>query len=292
MTASVVVRSFAKINLGLEIVGRRPDGYHDIRTLFQTISLADEMDFEDGPEGTIDLAGDDASVDWGEANLITRTVRLLRERSGTTRGVRVRVRKSVPAGRGLGGGSSNAAACLLALNGAWGLGLGPTDLAALAVRLGADVPFFLHGGLCLGEGIGERLTRLPDLPSFACLLVFPPYPISTAAAYGALPASLTSSDNVSKMRRFLESGDFDLLENDLERVVFKAHPELEGWTRSLREHGAFLSRLSGSGSAVFGLFRGEAEARRAQERMAGASAIVLARTLAREEYWARLGAGV
>ena len=288
----MTVRSFAKINLGLEIVGRRADGYHDIRTLFQTVTLADELSFEAGPDGSLRLEGDDPSVAWDETNLILRAARRLQDVAGSRRGAFIRVKKAVPAGRGLGGGSSNAAVTLLALNKLWNLRLGLEELSRAAGRLGADVPYFLHGGLCLGEGVGDRLTTLPDLTPLACLLIFPPFAIPTAGVYAAVRPSLTSADNVSKMKRFLESGDFGLLENDLERVVFKVHPELEGWTKLLLEQWAVLSRLSGSGSAVYGLFPDAARAREAQRRGFGASAACLAETLPREQYWMRLGAGV
>jgi len=284
-------KSFAKINLGLEVVGNRADGYHDIRTLFQTISLADELVFEPAPDGVLHLAGDDPSVAWDETNLVHRAARLLREKTGTDQGVRILVKKNVPAGRGLGGGSSNAAATLLGLNRMWGLGLDAPGLAGLARRLGADVPFFLHGGLCLGKDIGDRLTRLPDFAPLPCLLVFPPFPISTASIYAGIAPALTSARKISKIMRFLKSGDFGLLENDLEHVIFRAHPELESWKRFFRERGAILSQVSGSGSAVYGLFADAESALEAQMRLPGTPAARLAATLPREGYWAQLGAG-
>ncbi|HMA53008.1 MAG TPA: 4-(cytidine 5'-diphospho)-2-C-methyl-D-erythritol kinase [Acidobacteriota bacterium] len=287
----MIVKSFAKINLGLEIVGKRPDGYHDIRTLFQTVSLADELDLEPAPDGVLELSGNDPAIAWDRTNLVHRAARLLQGATGTAKGARIAVKKAVPAGRGLGGGSSNAAGTLLALNGMWGLGLGPVDLARLARGLGADVPFFLKGGLCLGEDIGDRLTPLPDLAPLACLLLFPPFPISTPSVYAGVDASLTSPGKISKIMRFLESGDFGLLENDLERVIFRAHPELERWTRFFREKGALLSQVSGSGSAVYGLFPDPASAEEARRRLPGTSDARLAATLPRESYWAQLGAG-
>ncbi len=287
----MTVKSFAKINLGLEIIGKRADGYHDIRTLFQTISLADELDFEPAPPGVLDLAGDDPSVAWDRTNLVLRAVRLLQVETGTERGARIVVRKTVPAGRGLGGGSSNAAATLLALNAMWDLGLGAGELAGLARSLGADVPFFLHGGLCLGEDIGDRLTPLPDPPPLPCLLVFPPFPIPTPSIYAAVGPSLTSAGKVSKIMRFLESGDFGLLENDLEHVIFRAYPELERWKSYFRERGAVLSQVSGSGSAVYGLFSDTESAAAARRRLPGTADARLAATLPREGYKAQLGAG-
>jgi len=287
----MTVKSFAKINLGLEIVGRRPDGYHDIRTLFQTVSLADEIDLEPAPDGLIGLSGDDPSIPWDRTNLVHRAASLLQGEAGTARGARIAVRKKIPAGRGLGGGSSNAAATLLALNRMWRLGLGAGELARLARGLGADVPFFLQGGLCLGEEIGDKLTPLPDLAPFPCLFVFPPYPISTPSIYAGVDAFLTSPGKISKIVRFLESGDFGLLENDLERVIFRAHPELERWTSFFRARGALVSQVSGSGSAVYGLFPDTASAEAARRKLPGEADARFAAALPRESYWAQLGAG-
>jgi 4-diphosphocytidyl-2-C-methyl-D-erythritol kinase len=287
----MTVRSFAKVNLGLEIVGKRPDGYHDIRTLFQTISLADEIDIGPEPGGLIGLAGDDPTVAWDGTNLVYRAAQALRAETGTSGGARLAVRKKIPAGRGLGGGSSNAAVTLLGLDRLWGLGLGTARLAPLARGLGADVPYFLHGGLCLGEGIGDRLTPLPDLVPLVCLLVVPPYPIPTPSIYAGVDAALTSPGKVGKIERFLGSGDFGLLENDLERVIFRAYPELKPWTSFFRERGALVSQVSGSGSAVYGLFPDTASAEAARRRLPDGTDARFAATLPRESYWAQLGAG-
>lgn len=288
----MTVKAFAKINLGLEIVRRRSDGYHDIRTLFQSIALADELVLEAAPEGTILVEGDESSVAWDDTNLVHRAARILWDGSGTRTGALIRVKKRIPPGKGLGGGSADAAATLLALDEMWGLDLPPAELAAMARRLGADVPFFLKGGLCLGEGIGDLLSLLPDFPPLACLLVFPEFPIATAEIYGGLRPSLTSEGKPSKIMRFLESGDFGLLENDLEDVIFRSHPELEGIKRFLKDRGAMLSLVSGSGSAVYGLFAGREEAVEALGELRGESEAVLTETLSREGYWAQLGAGV
>ena len=287
----MTVRSFAKINLGLEIVGKRPDGYHDIRTLFQTITLADELDVAPAPAGVLELAGDDPAVPWDGTNLVHRAARLLVDRAGAAGGVRISVRKTVPAGRGLGGGSSNAAATLLALDAMWGLGLGREGLAPLARTLGADVPYFLQGGLCLGEGIGDRLTLLADLDPLPCLLVFPPFPIPTPSVYAGVDPSLTSAGKDSRIVRFLESKDFGLLENDLERVIFRAYPELERWKSFFIGEGALAAQVSGSGSAVYGLFPDTASAAAARRRLPGPAEARLAATLPREGYRTRLGAG-
>jgi 4-diphosphocytidyl-2-C-methyl-D-erythritol kinase len=285
-------RSFAKINLGLEIVRKRPDGYHDIRTLFQSIDLADTIELEPTEDGTICLEGDEPSVAWDRTNLVHRAARLLRERTGSPAGARIRVAKSVPPGKGLGGGSSNAAVTLHALNKLWSLGLGPEALAELALLLGSDVPYFLQGGLCLGESRGEALTRLADLPSLPCVLVFPPYPILTAGIYAGVGPSLTSDAKDSKIMRFLDTGDFGLLENDLELVIFRRYPELEAFKRFFRDQGAALSLVAGSGSAVFGLFTDRDQARKALDQLRGKSEARLVETLPREGYWTQVGAGV
>lgn len=285
------VKSFAKINLGLEIVRKRPDGYHDIRTLFQSVDLADTIEIEPATDGLIRLEGDDPAIAWDETNLVHRAARLLRERTGVRAGARIRVAKAVPPGKGLGGGSSNAAMTLLALDRLWSLGLEPGTLAELALALGSDVPYFLQGGLCLGESRGEALRRLDDFPPLPCVLVFPPYPIPTAGIYAGVEPSLTSGAKDSKIVRFLETGDFGLLANDLERVIFRRHPELEDFKKFFRDQGALLSLVTGSGSAVFGLFPEREKAREALDRLRGRSEARLVETLPREAYRTEVGAG-
>lgn len=288
----MVVRAFAKINLGLEVVRRRPDGYHDIRTLFQSIDLADTIELEPSLDGRIRLEGDDPSVPWDRSNLVYRAAALLQERTGTTGGAVIRVAKAVPPGKGLGGGSSDAALTLYALNMLWSLGLGPEALAGMALSIGSDVPYFLRGGLCLGESRGEALTQLDDFRPLPCVLAFPPYPISTPDIYAGFGPFLTSKGKDSKIMRFLGTGDFGLLENDLELVILRRYPELEDFKRFFRDRGAMLSLVTGSGSAVFGLFSDGDEAREAYDKLRGQSVVRLATTLPREGYWTQVGAGV
>ncbi len=286
------IRSFAKINLGIEVLGTRPDGYHDILTLFQSIDLADILDLAEAPGGKIVLAGDDPEVPWDGTNLVHRAAALLKAETGCRNGARLGVAKSIPAGKGLGGGSSNAAAALLGLNLLWGLGLGKEDLARLGARLGADVPYFLEGGLCLGEGRGDRLTPLPDLPPAFVLLAFPPFSVATAGIYAAWRPSLTSADKPSKIRRFLENRDLGSLENRLEETIFRFHPQLEEYQRFFRSRGAAASLVSGTGSAVFGLFAEKAPALEARRLLQERVRTALAETLPAKEYARRLRAGV
>jgi 4-diphosphocytidyl-2-C-methyl-D-erythritol kinase len=286
------IESFAKINLGLEVLRRRPDGYHDIRTLYQSIALADTIEVESSADGAIRLEGDDPLVPWDGTNLVHRAARLLQAETGTPAGARIRVAKNIPPGKGLGGGSSNAAVTLLALNRAWALDLAPARMADLALRLGSDVPYFLLGGLCLAEGRGEDLTPLADLPPLPCVLAFPPFPILTSEIYAEVKTSLTSAHKDSRIMRFLDTRDYGLLGNDLENVILRRHPELDGLKKFFRDHGAALSLVTGSGSAVFGLYTDREKARTAQRELSGQSVAFLVETLPRESYWTQVGAGV
>ncbi len=288
----MIVRACAKINLGLEVVGKRPDGYHDILTLFQTVAFADELEFVPAGLGELALRGDDPGVAWDETNLVHRAAVALRGRTGTDRGAAIAVRKRVPAGRGLGGGSSDGAATLLALDELWGTGLGRGPLAELARGLGADVPYFLAGGLCLGRGRGDELEPLPDLPALFAVIALPPFPIATAGVYRAFPAALTSRGKDSRIMRFLGAGDFGLLENGLETVLFRSYPQLAELKRYFLDRGALCSMVSGSGSAVYGLFPDRAEAESTRAAVPSAVPAVLVETLSRERYWAGFHAGV
>ena len=283
-------RSFAKINLGIEVLGRRPDGYHNIRTLFQSIDFGDELEFSLRADGELGLSGSDPGIPWDERNLVLKAARLLKRENGVEQGAEIRVEKWVPPGRGLGGGSGNAAVTLHALSRLWGLSLGRDRLRALAASLGADVPYFLEGGLCLGEGRGDVLTPLPDLPPLHGVLVLPPYPSLTADIYARLP--LTSPPEDSRISGFLERKDFGLLENGLEETVFNLFPRLEAIKSFFNHNESLLSLVSGSGSAVFGLYQDRESALRAQAEWPGPEEARLVETLTRERYWHGVTAGV
>lgn len=286
------MKSFAKINLGLEVLGRRPDGYHEIRTLFQSIDLYDRLEFDPAEPGVLTLEGDDPSLPWDERNLIHRAAVLIRERTGAKAGVRVRVTKRIAAGSGLGGGSSNAAVTLLALDRLWGLGLSRSELHGLAEQLGSDVAYFFYGGLCLGEGRGERISPLPDLPRLFGVVVLPPIVSLTAEVYGRHRPSLTSADKISRISRFLRSREIGSLENRLERTVFRLYPQLKDIKRFFQSRGAALSQVAGSGSAVYGLFGSREEAEQGWTEAQKRHPSVLVETLSRDEYGKGLSAGV
>lgn len=288
----VRIKSFAKINLGLEITRKRDDGYHDLRTLFQAVDFFDILEFRESRSNNIHLEGTDGSIPWDESNLIFKAASLLKERDTSARGINIRVEKNIPAGKGLGGGSSNAAMILYALNRIWALHLSKEELIELAKRLGADVPYFLEGGLCLGEERGDEITPLPDLNSLCSLLVLPGFSISTAKVYGRYSPSLTSGRKDSKIIRFLERREFASLENDLEETVFHQYPQLRDIKSLFQSQGSILSLVSGSGSAVFGLFGDRQKAESIWRELRKDHNALLVETLSRERYWASLSFGV
>jgi 4-diphosphocytidyl-2-C-methyl-D-erythritol kinase len=286
------VKSFAKINLGIEILGKRDDGYHEIRTLFQTVSLFDLLAFFPLPRNEIILRGNDVSIPWDGSNLIHKAVVLLKKRYAIEKGVEIHVTKNIPAGKGLGGGSSNAAITLLALNELWQLDLAKDALRDLSALLGADIPFFFEGGLCLGQGKGEDLFTLGDLDPCLCVLALPSVSLSTASVYKRLPASLTSREKDSKIIKFLDSRDLGFLENDLEEIVFRTHPQIKDIKNLIQEQGSELTLMSGSGSAVFGLFHQRKRAEKTLRVLTKEHSAVLVTTLSRADYWKKMRTGV
>jgi len=202
------------------------------------------------------------------------------------------VEKNIPPGKGLGGGSSNAAMTLYALNEIWEVGLRKRDLVELAKGLGADVPFFLQGGLCLGLERGDKLFPLPDLETAPCVLVLPPFSISTSSVYGHVPLSLTSEDKDSKIIRFLENRHFGLLENSLEEIIFGTYPQLKIIKSLFKRQGSALSLVSGTGSAVFGLFTERLQAEEALVELRKKHSAFRVEPLSRERYWKSVKFGV
>jgi len=284
--------SYAKINIGLEVLRRRNDGFHDIRTLFQTVDFYDVIRFLPTRKDAVCLRGDDERIPWNETNIIYRAALLLKKECRVSGGVEIQVVKNIPSGKGLGGGSSNAAVTLIALNRLWNAGLAKEDLMLLGSEVGSDVPFFLEGGLCLGEGRGDRIRPQEDLRLMHCLLVFPEKAIMTAAVYSRFRPSLTSNRKVSKIIRFLEDRNFHFLENDLEDTVFELYPQIKGIKAQLKDSGSELSLMSGSGSAVFGLFSDKNRAREAFEGIEQKYSSRLVETISREQYGISLDAGV
>ncbi|HEK85505.1 MAG TPA: 4-(cytidine 5'-diphospho)-2-C-methyl-D-erythritol kinase [Candidatus Aminicenantes bacterium] len=293
----ITVFSLAKINLGLEVRARREDGFHEIITLFQSIDLSDRLKFKRREDGKIILQGNRPDVPWDENNLIFKAALKLREFGPPSIGVEIEVDKNIPPGRGLAGGSSNAALTIFALNNLWELNLPAEKMLELSSSLGADVPFFFYGGLCLGQGKGEKIDPLPDFPPLWVLLVIPNLAISTAFVYEEIDRQiefLTSKNKASKIIQFLELKDYSFLqnlENDLELVAFKLYPQLAGIKQEIKQSGARLSLMSGSGSAVFGLFDDKSLAQKAAGRLGGQNRIFLGKTVGRDLYRRKLITG-
>lgn len=259
----------AKVNLILDVIGKRPDGYHDVAMLMVRLSLHDRIrvGLTAGSEVTATCPGLELAA--GEQNIAARAARLFLEHTGCQSGIDIRIDKRIPAAAGLGGGSSDAAAVLLALNDLFAAGLSRAELQSLGVRLGADVPFFLAGEMAVwATGIGERLEPWRGLPPLWMVLVNPGFAVSTAWVYQNL--GLTHHRHLSKIPRFPEKVDdlIGLLRNDLEAVTSSRHPEIAVIKGRLMAAGALGVLMSGSGPTVFGLFAGQAEAESAAAQLA------------------------
>ncbi len=252
----------AKLNLTLEVLGQRPDGYHEIRSVFLAVSLADELRFAPRGDGRIVLDCNDPHLPVDEHNLVVKAALLLRTTSGlpAATGASITVRKNIPVGAGLGGGSSDAAASLLALNRLWDAGASPDELARMGADVGSDVPFFILARSALVSGRGELIAPAAFPRPYHFVLVYPGFPVSTAWAYRALRLELTKRPEYSKMllSRCLAGAPPDeiagLLHNDFEPTVAARHPNVARAKQDLLRAGACGALMSGSGSAVFGIF--------------------------------------
>jgi 4-diphosphocytidyl-2-C-methyl-D-erythritol kinase len=295
MTRVVSIRAFAKINLGLQVRGTRPDGYHELQTVFQTIALADTLTFRacDGPF-RLGCTRDDVPVD--EHNLVWRAAAALWKALGRTsplEGVTVAIRKGIPPRSGLGGGSADAAATLLALARLWRARVPAATIEQIAADVGADVPFFLCGGTALGLGRGDEIYPLTDAPPSSVVVAYPSFGVSTSDAFGWFDADRASgragdaSDASPRSPGIWRPGAAGVV-NDLEPPVLRRHPVIRDALRRLRAGGATAAALSGSGSAVFGLFPDSRSASSAAARLNRRGWTSLAtRTLTRRQSAAR-----
>ncbi|MDQ2900754.1 MAG: 4-(cytidine 5'-diphospho)-2-C-methyl-D-erythritol kinase [Acidobacteriota bacterium] len=266
ITRDTTVRAFAKINLSLRILHRRPDQFHELRSVFQTISLADDIRIRFTPSRDTSVAIDD-SIQIAD-NLVERAAGLCLAELNLAGAVEVTLRKRIPLGAGLGGGSSDAAAVLLALPVLAGRDIPLERLLALASQLGSDVAFFLLGGTAVGLGRGEELYPLPDRKPARGVLVAPDIHVSTAAAYRALSGRLTTHAQQNKLVSFQSETwqeERGRNENDFEEVVFEQHPNLKLLKSRLLELGARPAMMTGSGSALFGIFQSRDQISRALE---------------------------
>jgi 4-diphosphocytidyl-2-C-methyl-D-erythritol kinase len=268
------IPAFGKVNLRLDVLGKRADGYHEVRNILQTVTLHDTLRFRTGRGPGIELrieGNPQLSEEGAEKNLVYRAVDALRRELKIRPGVEVLLQKKVPAGRGLGGGSSDAVAALLGYLQFTRKKLHPTRLLEIAAGLGADVPFFLLGGRGLGIGKGDEIYPLPDVPKLSLLIVSPkdihvPTPDAYRWLHAPELASLTKAAANHKLFKFCAlcwSTQGERLSNDFEEAVYRRHPRLSRIRRALLQGGASEALLAGSGSAVFGVFPSPAKARRA-----------------------------
>jgi 4-diphosphocytidyl-2-C-methyl-D-erythritol kinase len=271
MKDSISLISYAKVNLGLRILRRRPDGFHDIQTILQTIDLQDEVRISPSRNGNIQVLCQHPEVPSGSKNLAHRAARLIQREFGVRRGCRIEIVKNIPPAAGLGGGSSNAAAALVGLNRLWKLDLPKKTLTDLAARLGSDVPFFLEGGTALAQGRGERLRALRVVPEFWLVLIKPDFSIETSWAYGRVKIPLTLNSQYVKLNSLKEILTLEqllnILDNDLEDVVEESFPSIGKIKEELLSKGAMGAAMSGSGSSVFGLVKTQKAAERLAQRV-------------------------
>lgn len=278
---SIIRHAPAKINLTLEILGRREDGFHEIRSVMQAISLFDTLTFAPAPTGQVKLLGGTADAPPDTGNLVYRAALALREAARVDKGVEITLHKFIPVGAGLGGGSSDAATTLMALNSLWQCGFTTDGLAEIGAMLGSDIPFFLTGGTSLVTGRGEILAALPSPDTLWVVLARPDSPLPTAAVYRAYAAAgiPPSPENATEqMMDVLANDEFtetridlvaNAMRNDLQSIAFGLCPEAQTVEQRLQGLGARGTLLSGSGSAVFGLCENETDARRIAEALKG-----------------------
>ncbi|HAX61997.1 MAG TPA: 4-(cytidine 5'-diphospho)-2-C-methyl-D-erythritol kinase [Elusimicrobia bacterium] len=251
--AKMKLKANAKINLFLDILGKRKDGYHNLKTIFQEISLPDEIWLKEIKTG-VKIFCDNPKIPTDKRNLVYKAADLLKRYSGIKKGVEIKIKKRIPIGAGLGGGSSDAASVLKGLNKLWKLNFSKNQLIKIAKKIGADVPFFILGGKCLGEGIGAQLTPLKIKKKEWYVIVKPSFEISTRTVY----LRLTKTVKIDKIKKYI---------NRLEDVVIPLYPEIKKIKDLLTESGAEFSLMSGSGSCVFGFVKNKKSGEEIKNRL-------------------------
>ena len=261
----LICPSFSKVNIGLKVLNQRDDGYHNIYTIFQELNFGDSIYIEKRDQGCKIIS----NVDWiptDKSNICFKAYNEIKKEFSKVKGLCLKIGKKIPTGSGLGGGSANAAAVLKGINKIYKLKLTARELEQIARKIGADVPFFIKGKTQLGEGVGEKLTQLHSTIIGTYLLVIPKFSISTEWAYSIIKNKLNDQDKKVNFSSFF-NGDYSSLqifENDFERIVIPAYPEIGAIKIKLLKLGARFVSLSGSGSTVYGIFDDEASAKEAE----------------------------
>jgi len=279
---SITLKSHAKVNIGLRVLDQREDGYHNIHTIFQELAFHDTITISKMDDG-YELSSNDKNFPTDFSNTCTKAYVAVKVHCPDVAGIKIHVKKEIPQGSGLGGGSSNGATTLKGMNELYGLGLSSDELTELSLQVGADVPFFIHGGTQLGEGIGEQLTQLDiELPQ-SILVIIPGMHISTKWAYSRLRKNLETGGKAPNFAGLIERNEipFQFFENDFEKIVFSTYPEIGLIKDQLLANKARFASLSGSGSAVFGLFDDDADAKSAELLFSASNKTMLTRTLIR-----------
>ena len=265
-------RAYAKINIGLDVLRRRPDGYHEVKMIMQTVDICDDLVLERTSGPGIQLKTDNVQLPTNRDNLICRAAELLMEEKNIAEGVKITLTKRIPIAAGMAGGSSDAAATMRGLNALFDMGYSEKDLQRLGVKLGADIPYCIVGGTMLSEGIGEILTPLPAPPKAHLVVAKPDINVSTAFVYGNLHVErLKDHPDIDGMAKALSQGDLqgvcERMGNVLETVTVKEYPVIDQIKNLMREMGAANALMSGSGPTVFGIFTDSKQAQAAAAAM-------------------------
>lgn len=266
------LQAFAKINLGLDVLGKREDGYHEVRMIMQTIRMYDQLDMRKSVEPGIHLTTNKKYIPVDENNLVWRAAKLMMDTCGIIEGVSIHLHKVIPVAAGMAGGSSDAAATLVGMNRLFHCGLSKEKLMELGVQIGADVPYCVLRGTALAEGIGEKLTVLPPMPDCWILIGKPGISVSTKYVYTTLDSNTdTVHPDIDRMKKALEDGNLygitERMGNVLQDVTIPAYPEVERIKEQMKTLGAVNAMMSGSGPTVFGIFDNEEKAQKACQKL-------------------------
>lgn len=267
----LILKAYAKVNLGLDVIGKLPNGYHEVKMVMQTVGIYDELTLEKAQSGIV-VTTDSGELPTDENNLIYKAAKLMQEKYGIREGVRIHLQKNIPIAAGMAGGSTDAAATMKGMNTLFGLGADAEELREEAVKIGADVPYCILGGTALAEGIGEKLTVLSPAPEMHLLVAKPDINVSTKYVYEHLDAmEVVQHPDIDGMMEAIREGSLtgvlERMGNVLETVTVTAYPVIDTIKQRMKELGALNALMSGSGPTVFGVFPDEESAKAAYEQL-------------------------
>ncbi len=270
LTMEITRKAYAKINLGLDVIGKRDDGYHLVKMIMQNVDIYDTLTFEDTEDGEITLTSSDDGIPTDGSNLICKVAAQLKETFSVNRGVRIKLEKRIPVAAGMAGGSTDAAAAYLALNELWELSLSKEELCRMAVKLGADIPYCIVGGTALSEGIGEVLSPVDNKAEYQLVVAKPDIAVSTGWVYTELDShEIKSHPDIDGIKSAIEAGDVhgmcERIGNVLEPVTVSKYPVIADLERTLEDNGAVRAFMTGSGPTVFAVYDDEEKAAKGYE---------------------------